>query len=103
MLDFVDYIYGNFDEEADTLEIPFDSFTNFFSRQIDFFATCVFTKNCYRQRWITFDELPRTFGIMDFLKNMWNHKKLLHFDYYIDEHDKDGNLIFIRGKHDLQK
>ena len=98
-IDYLSEHYSNFNE-FDVLEFTFDSYCNYFQRQIDYFSTCVFTKNCYRQRWITFDELPRTFGIMDFLKYMWNHRRLLPLDWWTDDFDKDGNLIFVREKND---
>lgn len=89
-------------KEYDLLEFTFDSYCEFFSKQIDYFSSLIFTRNCYRQRWITFDELPRTFGIMDFLKYMWNNHRLLPLDWYDDQQDEKGNLIFARLKNECR-
>lgn len=108
--DFLIDIYRVFalDEfkNVDILEVTFDSMLDFYADQIDFWKDCIFKRYDYSPsagksnfRW----EKDR-FGIVDFLKGLWNQRKLRSiFDFYTDKTDKDGNVVYFRNRNGFRK
>ncbi len=97
--------YLIFDERPDatSFEYYFEEYLRDFAKEIDYFKDCIFKRSDYsitagksNFRW----EHDR-FDIYEFLKGLWNNKKLTPFDYVSDEKDENGNLIYCKDKEDL--
>lgn len=98
--------YNSFKLENENYEgfsYYFDKFLEDYAEEIEYFKPCIFKRSDYN---ITagksnFKWEHDRFDIIEFLKGLWNNKKLTIFDYFVDEVDDDGNLIYCKFKKDL--
>ena len=97
--------YAIFEEnpKAEGFEYYFEEYLRDNSKEIDYFKDCIFKRSDYsitagksNFRW----EHDR-FDIYEFLKGLWNNKKLTPFDHISDEKDENGNLIYCKDREDL--
>lgn len=99
------YYYTMFeeDEKLERIECYYEDFLEDYAEEIEYWKPCIFKRSDYsitagksNFRW----EHDR-FNIFEFLKGLWNNKKITVFDYISDEKDNQGNLIYCKYRTDL--
>lgn len=101
LLDY--YIMFIDDANLERIEYYFEDFLEDYEEEIEYWKSCVFKRSDYsitagksNFRW----EHDR-FDIFEFLKGLWNNKKIKIFDYLLDKKDNQGNLIYCKDRTDL--
>lgn len=103
--DFLIWLMGQFGDN-DIMEVQFDDFCGFYEDQIRFFDGCIIKQSEYpltngasSLKW----DKP-AFDIRHFLKGLWNARRMNQImDYWTDEKDKHGNLIYFREREGFVK
>lgn len=98
------HYYKMFEEDTKLIEYTFEAFLDDYKEEIEYFKPCIFKKSDYNLSTFSINKKKwehDKFDIFEFLKGLWNNRRLTIFDYYTDEKDKDGNLIYCKFRDDL--
>jgi DNA repair photolyase len=92
-------------EKLDVTEIYLSGVLKFWQKQIDFFKDCIIKPGDYNiHTGSSYKKQEGNIGIVDFIKAHWNDKWFKDcFDWFTDEKDDEGNLIYYRWKDGFDK
>lgn len=96
--EFLIAIQEQFEKEDDIVAVYFDDLLDFYKKQIEFFRDCIFRSSDYMPTAgkSNFKWEHSRFGIVEFLRGMWNQNKLYSIFDHFKEKDDIGNMIYGR-------